>query len=195
MPGLEILAWLLEQLEPAVDREWLWALRKGLAAAAVLEPWWQSKVGQFWRATRKPAFAQSGRKHTAELWRQAPRSVFGVLQLAYFSMRYGLLPKGKPGEFYQKSYLAVFCGSTPKRTLLGYFRHRTYRFASPVKRQKADLKIVGPILRSGLRSSPNLRVKSDTPVVGTPGLDRFLDVGRGKLFGNCPFGQFGDLGV
>jgi hypothetical protein len=45
------------------------------------------------------------------------------LQLAYFSMRYGLLPGLKPGEFYQKSYPAVSLGSTRKENRDGYFRH------------------------------------------------------------------------
>src|SRR5580658_1201196 len=71
------------------------------------------------------AFGQSGRKKQTGLLQRAPRSVIGVLQLAYFSMRYGSLLGLTSGEFYQKSYPAVFPGSTPKRTLVGYFRHPT----------------------------------------------------------------------
>src|SRR5580700_219624 len=133
------------------------------------------------------AFGQSGRKKQTGPLQRPPRSVIGVLQLAYFSMRYGSLLGLTSGEFYQKSYPAVFPGSTPKRTLVGYFRHRTGGFLSGLilRRLKSGkgLKQIAP------PSSRGWPGQSDAPVVGTPSLDRFLDVRPGKLLIQCPLGE------
>ena len=55
--------------------------------------------------------------------RPAQRSGHRGLQIAYFSMRYVLLPAVQICSFYQKSYPTVSPGSTPKRHWRGYFRH------------------------------------------------------------------------
>jgi hypothetical protein len=88
-------------------------------------PCWSSTLGQFWRAPGKPVFWPSGKRKPTRPERRASRSALGVLQLAYFSTRYGLVPGLNSAEFYRKSYPAARLGSTPKRNPYGYFRHRS----------------------------------------------------------------------
>jgi hypothetical protein len=99
---MKILAWLRREgeidlgIEPRIEiglalaSECLPAVE--LAGSAVPPPLWWSTPGQFWRAPGKLVFGPSGRRKPTGPEQRASQSALGVLQLAYFSMRYGLLP-------------------------------------------------------------------------------------------------------
>ena len=129
------------------------------------------KAGAVFAGSREAGFwavwqEEADRARTASM---AIRTWSFATRIFLYEMR--IAPRGlKSAEFYQKSYPAVGLGSTPKRNFDGYFRHRSKRQSQPA----AEL---------------------DTPVVRTPGLNRFLDVRTGKFLGECPFGQFGGFRI
>src|SRR5580698_373208 len=62
------------------------------APAPETPPSWRLRLERFSPAARWLAFGRSGTKNPSGPQRPASRSAFGVLQLAYLSRRYGLLP-------------------------------------------------------------------------------------------------------
>ena len=81
-------------LEPAFALEWMPVVWRETAAPKQLGLERMTlRPGQFSRGAERPVFVPSGRQKRTKPGQPASRSVFGVLQLAYFSMRYGL-PSG-----------------------------------------------------------------------------------------------------
>ncbi len=143
------------------------AAEPGARAEAPLQRW-PSMPARSSQAEEALAFSPSGRRKQPGQCLPASRSAFGVLQLAYFSMRYGLLPATKARGILPESYPAPRLGSTPKTASAGYFRHRTrptgYPRGAPDKPQHSRRK----------------------PRRGLIGLDRFIRRNRRKRTGLRP---------
>lgn len=164
-----------------------------VASAAALELVLErsrSEPGQFLREAMKPVFAPSGRQKRTEPGQPAWQSVFGVLQLAYFSMRYGLPSGFRPRAFYQKSYPAVSFGSTRKSNRSRYVRHPAKWLLAGLllRRRKSHKGLIGRPIRlcptgsrfSGPvhkprspRRSPSRAVLAQAPAPPGPRLDPF----------------------
>lgn len=156
--------------------------------------WWRLRPGQFLRAAGKLAFELSGRKMpTGQQW-PSSRSALGVLQLAYFSMRYGLLPRAEIRQILSKilsRHLARVNAektpgwllSVPDRETCHQFITQTATAGQRFARNQSDF----PASVEGTESDP--------PVVGTPALDCLLDLRPGKFFRQCPVDQFGHFCV
>ena len=104
------------------------------SAEPILEPqlWWPSTQGQFWRAPGKPAFGRSGMRKPTKPERRASRSALGVLQLAYFSMRCGLLPGIKVRRTLSKIVPCGLSWVNAETGPRGYLWHGTETFTCPL---------------------------------------------------------------
>jgi hypothetical protein len=125
------------------------------SAEPILEPqlWWPSTQGQFWRAPGKPAFGRSGMRKPTKPERRASRSALGVLQLAYFSMRCGLLPGIKVRRTLSKIVPCGLSWVNAETGPRGYLWHGTETFTCPLIVQLYE---------------------SDLPAAERPGLDCLL---------------------
>src|ERR1700693_6419619 len=94
---------LVPEREPAAAAAQLLAAQPVLLVAqAKPQRYSRSESARFSGAEGKQAFAPSDTKMPARPRQPASRSALGVLQLAYFSMRYGLVSCLQFGEFYKK---------------------------------------------------------------------------------------------
>jgi hypothetical protein len=89
-----------------------------------------SSVAGFWAVWQEEADRARAASIAIRIWSFATRIFLYEIRIAPLGL--------KSGEFYQKSYLAICLGSTPKRNVLSYFRHRTEWFPRGSSIQTAE---------------------------------------------------------
>ncbi len=146
---MELVSWLRGQpRQPEFALGWLLAVRRaGSAAAAEKRSTLES--GRFSAGAKRLVFAPSGRLRLTEPGRPASQSALGVLQHAYFSMRYGLPSGVTPGDSIKNRTLRSSLGQRGKGTATVTFGTRPYGYPRDflLRRQKAHKGLIGRPIR------------------------------------------------